>query len=292
MRFAVALTLLLLGACPTGSSRAASDGVSHIQWLSSDVPAQKGKGPSYGITELLVAFMDSEWPQVQHQLLTANSKRSWQMIGNGEPACHTTALHTAEREKLAYFSDILLVLPAQLIVNRAHLAALPLNAKGEVELPQMLSQGSLHGALVEGRSYGAVVDAAVASRPAGGSLKFFSSQGFGDNVLQMVLNGYADFTIDFDVALRTLDERGIARSQLVGVPIQGASEPLLVGIACPRNAWGLSAIRQIDKLMASPAGIAMLRSAGTRWATPEILRIYGPRLEQFYKERSKLTTYP
>ncbi|MCV2359398.1 TIGR02285 family protein [Paucibacter sp. TC2R-5] len=292
MRFAAALALLILGACPTGSSRAASDVVSHIQWLSSDAPAHKSKGPSYGITELLIAFMDSEWPQVQHQLLTANSKRSWQMIGNGEPACHTTAVHTAEREKLAYFSDILLVLPAQLIVNRAHLAALPLNTKGEVDLPQMLRQGNLQGALVEGRSYGAAVDAAVASRPAGGTLKFFSSQGFGDNVLQMVLKGHADFTVDFDVALRTLDERGIARSQLVGLPIQGASEPLVVGIACPRNAWGLSAIRQIDKLMSSPAGLGLLRSAGTRWATPEILRIYGPRLEQFYKERSKLTHYP
>ena len=73
----------------------------------------------------------------------------------------------------------------------------------------------------------------------------------------------------------------------MSLPIQGASEPMQAGVACPRNAWGLAAIQEIDKRLGTPAGAAMLRESFERWLTPEVRQHYGTRIDAFYRERAK-----
>ncbi len=99
----------------------------------------------------------------------------------------------------------------------------------------------------------------------------------------------ADYTIGYDVSLsRPAPDGGPLPSVgLMSVPIAGASASVRAGVACPRNAWGLAAIQHIDKLLATPAGVAMLREETERWLTPETRQRYGARLDEFYRERAR-----
>ena len=94
------------------------------------------------------------------------------------------------------------------------------------------------------------------------------------------------------------DEVGIAQARsidsgigdLVSQPIAGASQPLRSGVVCPRTPWGLAAIRGIDKVLGTPAGAAMLRESAEDWLTPETRKVYGARMDAFFKKRAQAST--
>ncbi len=286
--------LLILLSCPAmfaaEIATAAEDAepVVSITWLTADPPAGNDNKPNAGITDRLLTFMRAQWPQVEHTVLVANVKRSWQMTTRGEHACHVSALRTPEREKLAYFSNTQLVPPMQLIARRDKLDALPRDPAGEVELTRLLEDRSLRGALVESRSYGDYVDGLLARRGENQALVFYPAGDYGSQVLPMLAVGRADYTVEYDAVLVMSREREkLLTTQLTSVPIQGASQPLPVGVACPRSPWGLAAIRGVDAVLGTPAGAAMLRESLERWITPEVRLVYGTRIDAFYKERAK-----
>jgi len=264
--------------------------VESIEWLAADThKAEPGK-PNDGMADKLVSYMQSHWPQVRHQMVTANAKRSWQVIAAGQHACTTASARTPEREKQAYFVNTLLAPPVQLIVRRDKLAALRRNAAGEVDLAKVLAQAQLRGALVEGRSYGDAVDRVLAQRPGGKpTVALYPAADFGSQLLAMVGAGRADYTIDYAADLAVDVDHVRLKALLVSVPIQGASEPLPAGIACPRNEWGLAAALGIDKVLGTPAGAAMLRNAFQQWGNPDgdIDPKFNAQVERFYQDRAK-----
>jgi len=285
------LLALLLTAASLHAGAETVPRVDTITWLSGEPsPAADSisSRSNAALSDRLVPYMLAHWPQVRHQIVQANPRRAWQMLSNGEQVCQSSSVRTAEREKLAYFTNTLMGPPLQLIVRRDRLATLPRNAAGEVELARLLADERLRGALVDGRSYGGFIDGLLDRRPAGGkSLALYASADFGSKILPMLGMGRADYTIGYDVALsqaRVVDAR---LGDLLTQPIAGASEPMLAGVACPRTPWGLAAIRGIDKVLGTPAGAAMLRESAERWLTPEARQLYSARMDAFYKERAK-----
>lgn len=274
---------------PVAGLRAAAEtvAVERITWLSADPSPANDIAPRTGLAGKMVAFMKAQWPEVEHVIVQANAKRSWQLLANGDHVCHASAVRTAEREKIAYFTNTQLGPPLQLIVRRDKLALLPRNAAGEVDLAKVLADERLQGALVDGRSYGLVIDKLLAQRAPNRSLTFYSASDFGSKILPMLSIGRADYSIEYALGLAVGRERNALVSPLVSQPIQGASELMQAGAACPRNAWGLAAISGIDKVLGTPAGAAMLRDSFDRWITPELNQHYGARMEQFYKDRAK-----
>ena len=276
------LATLLLLARPAGAAD-----IDGITWLSADPPPSAESKFGTGLAARMVAFMKLQWPELPHQILQANAKRSWQMLAQGEPVCHASALRTPEREKLAYFSNTQMSPPLQLIVRRDKLAQLPRNAAGEVDLARLLADPRLRGALVDGRSYGLFIDQLLAGRGLQKAVDHYAAADYGSKILPMLSVGRGDYTIEQDMALSVGRERNPQLNELLSLPIQGASEPLQAGVACPRNAWGLAAITQIDKRLGTPAGVSMLRESFERWLTPEVRQHYGVRIDAFYKERAK-----
>lgn len=281
---ALSIALPLLAAAPSASAELR---VEHIIWLSADPPSAKDSASNTGLTAQLVHFMTRQWPEVRHTIVQANARRAWQMLAQGEPACQASSVRTPEREKLAYFTNTLLGPPLQLIARRDKLDALPRNAAGEVDVERLLADPRLRGALVDGRSYGGPIDKLLARRPPNPALTLYAASDFGSKLLPMLAIDRADYSIEYDIALSQEREHNPQMSRLISLPIEGASEPMQVGVACPRNAWGLAAIRGIDKALGTPAGAAMLRQAGDRWLTPESRQHYGARMDAFYKERAK-----
>ncbi|MDH0863096.1 TIGR02285 family protein [Mitsuaria sp. GD03876] len=288
-RLAVLLPLAALLASPVagaqggGAASTAPPTVTKITWLASDhAPQMKGADAS-GVTARVTTYLGKHWPTVQHEVVFANAKRSWQMIENGDEVCRANLVRTTEREKSAYFTNTQLTPPPQLIVRRDRLKRLPRNAAGEVRLAQLLADTSLRGALIDGRSYGPALDEQLAARPAASAVALYSPRDFGARVLQMLSLDRADYSVDQDMALVMAGNP----PDLVSVPIQGASELVMAGIACPRTPWGLAAIRGIDKAYGRPEGAANLREGLMHWLTPETQAHYAARLDAFYRERAK-----
>ena len=236
-----------------------------------------------GVTGHVITYLDKRWPGVRHEIVFANAKRSWQMIENGDEVCRANVVRTPERERAAYFINTQLTPPPQLIVRRELLKRLPRTGAGEVLLPRLLADTSMRGALIDGRSYGPVLDEALAARPADSAVSLYSPKDFGARLLQMISLGRADYSVELDMALVMAGHP----ADLVSVPIQGASELVMAGIACPRTPWGLAAIRGIDKAYGRPEGAASLRKGLMHWLTPETRAHYAARFDAFYRERAR-----
>jgi len=288
-----ALTVVLLAASLAGRAALAQSGaatpaaplvtVTKITWLASDLSPRTGSGRASGVAGRVVAYLGKHWPGVEHEILLANAKRSWQMIENGDEVCRANVVRTPEREKVAYFINTQLTPPPQLIVRRDRLSHVPRNAAGEVLLPRLLADRTMRGAIVDGRRYGQAIDELLAARPARSAVTFYSPKDFGARVLQMLSLDRADYSIDQDMALVMVGNP----ADLVSVPINGASEFVMAGIACPRTPWGLAAIRGVDKAYGRPEGAADLREGLMHWLTPETQAHYAARFDAFYRERAK-----
>ena len=233
---------LLLGLLWALPAWAAAQTVERITWLVGDTLAVRVSGSVDRPSDRMIRWLSERLPDLQHQRLPANAKRSWMLIGQGEDVCHAGAVRLPEREQLAYFSNTWLLPPLQLVVRSEHRAKLPLDAAGQVDLVALMASPSQHGVLVHGRSYGPALDAMLARRPVGTRLNEVSSGDFGSNLVPMLLQGRADYAIEYPNALTALIHSRLEVQGLVTVPIKGAIDPVVCGVACPRTPWGLAAI--------------------------------------------------
>ena len=263
-----------------------------MSWLMPDVPPASmpvdGK-PTTGIADQIALYISARWPEAEHRFIYANPKRTWLMIERGEQACVVAALRNAERDKLAYFVNTNLVPPLQLVAQASTLPRLPLNAHGEADLQKLLSDPVLRGIVVERRSYGAAVDELLARRPANSRLETTSVGDYGRNVLKLVVHGRADYTLDYDYALQYASKAEPEIGALKTVPIAQNNKPMLGGIACPRNAWGMATAKRIDQIVGTPEGAAAMIKAQNSWHTPASQQRYAAQISEFQRQRAKPT---
>lgn len=262
-----------------------------MTWLLRDFPPSSmpvGGVPTQGIADEFVKAIVKRWPEVEHRYLVANNNRILAMLDAGEPACFTTALRVPARERQAYIADMLIVPPQMLIVRAQTLARLPLNSLGEVQLHKVLADTSLHGVLIQSRSHGSQLDRQIKARPTPSGLHLSASN---VHPLQLVALSRADYTIDYDYTLAyeqyAMEE--VRAADLQSVPIEGNSQLLTAGIACPRTPWGRQTILQIDHLLADLAQDPEARSGLERWMTAQTRQRYGRQIDAFYQRRSQPT---
>jgi len=254
-----------------------------ITWLSGE-PVNLENDKAIGFSRQLVELIRREWPEVQHGIVQANARRAWQMIADGDHACQLSSVHTVERERVAYFRDILIGPPQQLIVRRDKVQVLPRTASGEVDLPRLLASNTLRGALVDGRSYGETLDRTLAAAPRNALLARYSAADFGSRIHTMLSRDRADYTIGYDSTLR--QEAGQTTLMLTSESIAGANAPVLAGVACPRTPWGQAVIQRVDRIAATPEAAALLRHEAESWLTPELRKRYATQIEDFYRGKS------
>lgn len=288
-QFSLALALVGAIALPAFAHSAKTQPpVKHIVWLTPDATQVGQARVGFGVAEKMVKFVSSQLPEIEHTLVRANAKRSLQMLERGEAACHPSMIRSSERERIAYFSNTLLLPPMQLIARADKIESLPRDSQGAVDLSRLLADPSLRGALTERRSYGEYIDGIIAARPENKRVQSYSPGDFGGKLLQMLLADRADYLIDFptsmDLVLNSMESRHEA---LQALPIQGANDFMVIGVACPRNAWGLEAIHAIDRVLSTPAGVALMRESSARLLRPEARRVCSAKQDAFYKERAR-----
>jgi len=238
--------------------------------------------PGEGSTDAILKAIVQKLPGIEHRYVVASAARIYALLDAGEPLCYVGGLRTPEREQRYWVSDLQLVPPLQLIAHRRVLKQLPRDSAGRVRLPELLARPGLRGILVRERSYGVVLDAQLAKRPAEATVEVLGGTNMGGNFFEMLRLDRADYTIDYDfMLLHRQRQDGRKYEDLVPVPIQGNDAMNVVSTFCPRTAWGREAILRIDAVVAALARTAGLGLPESRWTTPEVERLYGPAMRAF-----------
>lgn len=282
-----ALGLALLATAAAARAADAPPRVETITWLVSNSMAVPDGEQMRRPADELTQWLQARLPGVQFEPTPANAERSWALIRQRQRVCHAGAARTPERERLAVFTNTWLVPPPQLIVRRDRRDALPLDAQGAVDLPALLRDGSLRGIVTQGRSYGPALDRLLDAAPAGPQLQHAYGGDYGSQLLDMLAQGRADYTIDYPNVL--VAHRAAADGALAALPILGASEAVVSGIACPRTPWGQAAIHLIDTALGTPEGAAMLRDT-LRISLPlDTQNAYREAWDAFFRQRARPT---
>ncbi|MBW8845241.1 MAG: hypothetical protein JF607_09735 [Burkholderiales bacterium] len=289
----MAAGLALALASGTALAAEAPPAVDSILWLVSNTMAVPDGDVMRHPADELTHWLQARLPGVTLKPMVANAERSWTLIREGRRACHAGAARTPERERLAYFTDTWLVPPPQLIVRQDRRAALPLDARGAVDLEALLSDGTLRGVLNQGRSYGAALDALINAQPTGPQVQRVYGGDYGSNLLAMLMQERADYTLDYPNVLIAQASQPpgeqAGEPPLAALPVKGASDPVVSGVACPRTRWGHAAIRLIDAALGTPEGAALLRDTLRVSLPPDTQRAYREAWDAFFKLRARPT---
>jgi uncharacterized protein (TIGR02285 family) len=285
--------LALALASGAGLAAEAPPVVDAITWLVSNTMAVPDGDVVRRPADELTHWLQVHMPGVAFKPVVANAERSWTLIRQRQRVCHAGAARTADRERQAYFTDTWLVPPPQLIVRHDRSAALPLDARGAVDLQAVLADGSLRGVLTQARSYGPAIDALINAQPASPQVRHLFGGDYGSSLLPLLIQNRADYTLDYPNVLTALASRPAdeqpGEPPLAALPIKGASDAIVSGIACPRTPWGHAAIRLIDAALGSPEGAAMLRDTLRVSLPPDTQRAYQDVLDAHFKRRAKPT---
>jgi uncharacterized protein (TIGR02285 family) len=263
--------------------------VRSITWVVSNTMAVPDGDRMRRPADELTQWLQARLPGVALRPVVANAERSWSLIREQKGACHAGAARTPERERLAYFTNTWLVPPPQLIVRQDRRAALPLDANGAVDLEAVLGDASLRGVVSQGRSYGPALDAMLGAAPDGPQMRHVFGGDYGSNLLPMLLQDRADYTLDYPNTLVALASRPTGDTPLAALRVKGASEPVISGIACPRTPWGRAAIKLIDRALGTPEGAAMLRDTLSISLPPDTQHAYREAWDAFFKLRARPT---
>jgi uncharacterized protein (TIGR02285 family) len=164
------------------------------------------------------------------------------------------------------------------------------NAKGEILPGALFDRGDLTGIINPGRSYSAVLDTLITRRSPAAKIEEVIPWNGGANVLEMIVAGRADYTLEFEPSLTymTATVPGLKNSRLQSAPIAGAMIYKLA-IICPRNAWGYATIKKIDSIVTALARDPAFQQPDSIWISKnERIRMKTP-TQEFYKERAKPT---
>ena len=262
-----------------------------MSWWLTDFPPYSipaNGEPGIGAVDLVLRGVVAAWPEkMAHQFMVANTSRIWTSIDTGMDACYTSALHTPQRVKEAYLSDVFMLPPMQLVVRKDRLASVPRNANGEVEFAALLARQDIKGILVSGRAYGLALDAVIAGNKHNDHLTFSNAKVLGANIFKMIGAGRVDYTLDYDFVLAYQTKDTATLDALTTLPIDIANVPLVGSFACPRTPWGKKMIERIDHIVSQLAQDAHYRDQFEHWLTPRTKSLYAVKFDDFYKNRAK-----
>ena len=264
-----------------------------VKWVLQDFPPAQmptdGK-PGQGFRDEALRLIMSQWTDVEHRFVVANSARTWLMLGDKEEVCHIGAQLTPDREKLAYFVPFAVLPPLQLVVRKETVARLPLNADGEVLLPELLANPAFKGLLIDMRSYGKGLDEVLARRARKDAVAMVQPGDLGKMVPQMLAAKRGDYILEYEFVVNYQKQQNQPLlDDLTSLPIAGFSKILTSNVVCPRSPWGRNAIRRIDAILAKTADTNGIRASVESWLSPETIKRYKADMNAFAQRRKKLT---
>lgn len=247
--------------------------------------------PTNGTADVSLRLIMAQWPEVRHEFIVVKPARVWKELSEPDAnACATLANATPEREKLYYLATTHITPPIGVVAKPEVLQTMAKNARGEVLPGALFDRSDLTGIISPGRSYGPVNDSMLSHRSPKAKIEEVTSWNGGSNILEMIVNGRADYTLEHNRALNYLMDTvpRLKNAGLESASIAGG-QMNRVGIACPRNAWGYAAIKKIDAIVSGLASNPEFHQLNNKWLSAKERALLKPVLEAFYKARAKPT---
>lgn len=283
------LVALLLGQAPllAGEPVAEQD----LLWLASDFkPFMILDGPQAGEGYLDKAqkVFQQLLPGYRHRSVQGNASRREQIMQAGlrgnRQICSVTLFRTPRREGFALFSrPYLYVLPSGLITlsDLAARFAPYRDAKGDLQLTQILASRQFRLGVTPKRIYGGVIDKLLEPFAAPGvepTVIWRAGEDNSEGLYSMLQHGRIDYTPGFAVEEQYLYRQRAGQAATVFLPLAGNTELLEARFSCARTPWGGRIVAQVDGLLADPALRAQFQQFYEQWLSPQSLQLYRGKL--------------
>lgn len=221
---------------------------SEINWSVTDHPPYMiidGTEKGLGSADLLRDFFIERMPEYTHYQKIVNNPRFMAEAKSGNNWCHPFLLKTDEREEFLYYSTPLsILLPNQLIIHRNNI--LFSENRNSISLEEVFKNKKYSGIIEQERAYGKNIDALINKYESVGS--FTKEQIPVDNILNMLLLGRVDYTINYTEIIQYFSRELQIEDQYISIPIREEPAIQLVYFSCPKTPWGLKVINRINEI--------------------------------------------
>jgi uncharacterized protein (TIGR02285 family) len=236
-----------------------------------------------GIADRLLGMLIKALPEYDHQIALMTMPRILLEMQADKPVCSVNVLRSPERERVAYFTPLLLTPAPQLILS-VHLLKQHPEWKNGVSLATLVNDKVLKGQYLAGRSFGDKLDGIIQSSS---NVSMKSNSGAtGSNALKMISIGRADYTIEYPELLTVLLRNGEELGNLTAIPILDTNQFVEGYVMCSRNSAGLDVIRRIDAILKEHAASREYQLALENWLQPDEARRHRRDYAHFYKTRA------
>jgi polar amino acid transport system substrate-binding protein len=240
-------------------------------WMILEGPS-KGKG----VWDELLVYLTANLPEYDHRMLVMKNVRFEEMVREDQNVCKVYYFKTPEREKLLHFSSPSVVFLANHVVMRREKAAL-LDKPPRVSLEKLMSDTRMKGTVIEGRSYGKVIDDIIARHV---GEKHINNPVVDNQSLFEFLNlGRTDYILEFP-AVRSFFEQDLTlKPDVVNMAIEEGQPYNITYVACVKNDFGKRVIGRVNTLIKERVASDAHKNATLRWYLPGDQQ----ELEKYYK---------
>lgn len=193
-------------------------------------------------------LLQKQLANYDHTLTHMTWSRFWHMVEKGESICNCMILKNEERERTVFFSiPATIILPNQIIMKRTGAALL--GNPESLSLEAILTAGKLKGMLIMKRSYGDEIDRILSryKTPLNMEISVVNEK---SNIMKL-LHDRGDYIIEYSFSVNQILAHHFPERQgeLVNIPIQEVDPFYYVYVGCPKNSWGRSVIKDINRAL-------------------------------------------
>ena len=279
-RFLIMLFLLIsnsIKAAPTPNDDART-----IYWQTYHRPPgiiKTGEDQGTGFVENALQLITKQMPEYSHRYPISSLTRALTDMKSNKNVCHPALFNTEERSKYIVFSKASIINPGNRII--ALKGTLDHLAEGNtIDLKRLLERHEFYFSLIKERSYGQAVDDKIGQHLSDSQSQLLASTEL-STVFNMVLKKRVDFTIAFPFELNYfIEKNGIGQNQFASYFIKDIPNFSLGYVACPKNEWGKSVIKKVNKVLSKTKLENSYKRAVTAWWGEEQ---FSKEFETFYQ---------
>ena len=254
--FFVVTWLIWLAALPLGGGVLAQDASQAsekpvIEWHFKDLPPAhvfNGADRRQGFADRTVAYFIDRLPAYRHVILEVPHSRLITELRRTDGVCSATILKTPDREKDIVFSKpVFKIFPLRLVLLKDKVAAIApfMNDDDEVDLPQLIRNGSFRLGLISSRSYGTRMDTLL--HMVNAKDKAFISPY--ERFAPMMARGRFDITLAYPFEAGYQFKSLTNHVPYATLAISGENQFTEVGLSCAKTPLGERVIADVDRIV-------------------------------------------
>ena len=258
-----------------------------ITWMNTDYPPigiGSGVLENKGIVDKIAQALAQELPEYDHVYKRANLKRILCVIGNEKKACIAGLIKTNERAETIHYNNVstAILTPLSIIVRTEDVKKF--GDSQEVSLEAILKEDRFKIAVSEKISFSSEIDQLLEKYKANKNIKRMAMTNLIQNFLNMIANKRIDYTIGYPWMVEYVSGQLGMKGKFSSIPLRESKKPIIYYAACPKNEWGKSLAKKIDKALKKIRGEKEYRKIIEEWMAPASLSDYRKRYDDFLQE--------